>query len=98
MNFSITIVLTVAKSKTVKLKRTFSLSSESLTFLEEVRRQKKAPSTSSVLDELIREQKRLSRRQAMGREITAYYDSINEEELNENAAWGQLGETQFPEE
>ncbi len=88
----------MVKNNSVKLKRTFSLSHESLNYLEEVRKKKKAPSTSSVLDEMIQERKRLSRRQELGQEITGYYDSLSEDDRKEDNAWGHFGETQFPEE
>ena len=93
-----TIGNTMVKSNQAKQKRTFSLSAESLKYLDEVRKQKKAPSTSSVLDEMIREQKLLAKRQKLGEEITAYYDSLTDEEREENRAWGHFGETQFPRE
>ncbi len=86
------------KRSQTKQKKTFSLSAESLKYLEDVRKQKKAPSTSSVLDEMIREQQLRSRRQELGEEITSYYDSLTDEEREENKAWGQFAETQFPEE
>jgi len=86
------------RTKTAKQKRTFSLSRESLNYLEQVRKQKKAPSTSGVLDEMIREQKRLSRRRELGQQITSYYDALTDEERQEDAAWGRFSETQFPEE
>ena len=86
------------KRNQAKQKKTFSLSPESLQYLEDVRKQKKAPSTSSVLDELIREQKLRSARQELGAQITAYYDSLTDGERDENRAWGHFGETQFPRE
>jgi len=30
--------------------------------------------------------------------ITNYYESIGEEEMEENRTWGEFAETQFPEE
>jgi hypothetical protein len=93
-----TIVLTMPRSSQPKQKRTFSLSAESLKYLEEVRKRKKAPSTSSVLDEMIREQKQMAGRRKLGDEITAYYDSLSDDDRQDNHAWGEFGESQFPRE
>lgn len=98
MTIRCTIIHTMPKKSTVKQKRTFSLSPESLEYLESVRKQKKAPSTSTVLDEIIREQKMLAKRRTMGEEITSYYDSLTDEQRAEDAAWGRFAESQFPNE
>ena len=88
----------MAKRSQIKQKRTFSLSQESVEYLESVRKQKKAPSTSTVLDEIIREQKLLAKRQAMSQEINDYYDSLTDEQRAEDRAWGEFAESQLPRE
>lgn len=80
----------------IKQKRTFSLSPEALEYLETVRKQKKSPSTSTVLDELIRERKLAAQFQETAASITGYYDSLTDEEQSENSAWGHFGTSQFP--
>ena len=79
-----------------KEKRTFSLSPESLRYLESVRKQRKTASVSSVLDELIREQQRAAKMQRISASITSYYDSLTNQEVAEDRAWGEFAESQFP--
>lgn len=88
----------MAKRSQVKQKRTFSLSPESVEYLESVRKQKKAPSTSTILDEIIREQKYAAELAKTEASIIAYYDSITDEERKELSDWGHFGTSQFPEE
>lgn len=81
-----------------KEKKTFSLSRESLRYLEAVRRERKNTSVSSVLDELIREQQKAKEMERISASITGYYDSLTDEEVVENRAWGGFAESQFPDE
>jgi hypothetical protein len=81
-----------------KEKKTFSLSSESLHYLESVRKQRKSASVSSVLDDLIREQQQAAEMKRISASITSYYDSLTDEEVAEDRAWGKFSETQFPDE
>jgi hypothetical protein len=82
----------------VKRKKTFSLSPEAVEYLESVRRQKKAPSTSTVLDELIREKKLQAQLEKADAAISAYYDSLSDDEQADDIAWGKFGISQFPRE
>jgi hypothetical protein len=79
-----------------KEKRTFSLTRESVSYLESLRKQKKGSSTSAVLEELIRQQRQASEMQRISASVTRYYDSLTDEEVAEDRAWGQFAETQFP--
>jgi hypothetical protein len=88
----------MAKRSQVKQKRTFSLSPESVEYLETVRKQKKAPSTSTVLDEMIREQRHAAELAATDARISAYYDSLSEEQQADDLAWGKYALSQFPKE
>ena len=79
-----------------KEKKTFSLSRESVSYLESLRKQKKRHSTSSVLEDLIRQQQQASEMERISASVTRYYDSLTDEERAENRAWGEFAETQFP--
>src|SRR5690242_2973427 len=81
-----------------KEKRTFSLSTSSLQYLEAVRKQRKSGSVSSVLDDLIREQQRAAEMRRISASITSYYDSLTDEEVADDRAWGAFAESQFPDE
>ena len=80
-----------------KLKRTFSLSPESLACLERIQKDQRLPSVSAALDHVIREKKLQAENQRISASVTKYYDSMGEEEMAEDRAWGQFAETQFPE-
>ena len=86
------------KRTNLKQRKTFSLSQESVDYLEKVRRQKKAPSTSSVLDELIRQQKLQAKMAENSAAVREYYDSLTDEEVADDIAWGKFALTQFPSE
>lgn len=82
--------------KSRKEKKTFSLSSESISYLESVRKQQKRDSISAVLEELIRQQQQAREMERVSASVTSYYDSLSDEEREENRAWGAFAETQFP--
>jgi hypothetical protein len=79
-------------SRAVKQRRTFTLSPESLAYLEQQARERKLNSQSAVLDELLREKTVELRRAALEANVTAYYDSLSDEEVEEQRAWGELAE------
>jgi len=79
-----------------KAKKTFSLSRESVKYLESLRRGKGAKSVSSVLEELIRQQRQAGEMKKISASITSYYDSLTDAQVAEDRAWGQFAESQFP--
>jgi len=79
-----------------KEKKTFSLTRESVSYLESLRKGKKRRSTSAVLEELIRAQRRASEMERISASVTRYYDSLTKEEVAEERAWGEFALTQFP--
>ncbi|HEX3739042.1 MAG TPA: hypothetical protein VHV29_04885 [Terriglobales bacterium] len=81
-----------------KEKRTFSLSRESLHFLESMRKKQKRASVSAVLDELIAQQRRSQEADRISASIASYYNSLTDNEVTEDRLWGQFAETQFPDE
>jgi hypothetical protein len=81
--------------RAVKTKKSFTLSRNSVAFLERLRKERKEKSTSMVLDSLIREAAAVRRREASERAITAYYDSLTPEDQAEDAAWATFAESQM---
>jgi hypothetical protein len=73
-----------------KEKKSFTLSRASVVFLESQRKERKSASASEVLDELIREAESRHRQEKYGEAVTAYYDSITDEEREEQKAWAKL--------
>jgi hypothetical protein len=73
-----------------KQRRTFTLSPESLAYLDEQARQRKLGSQSAFLDELLREKTMELRRAALEANVTAYYDSLSDAEVEEDRAWGEF--------
>jgi len=87
------------KSNTVrKAKKTFSLSRESVNYLESLRKKRKKDSMSSVLEDVIRQQQQAKEMERISASVTRYYDSLTAEEIAEDRAWGEFAATQFPSE
>jgi hypothetical protein len=78
------------QSRDRKLRRTFTLSAESLAYLEQEARRRQTDSQSSALDELLREKTRERQLAALEANVTAYYDSLSDEEVEEDRAWGEF--------
>jgi len=79
-----------------KARKTFSLSRETLKYLESLRKGKRGASTSAILEELIRRQRQAAEMERISASVTRYYDSLTDEEMEKNRAWGQFSESQFP--
>ena len=75
---------------TRKSKKSFTLSQESVAFLEELRKKRRAASTSAVLDDIVRTFQRNQRKQALDKEITDFYDTLPAAALEEDAAWSKF--------
>jgi hypothetical protein len=74
-----------------KQRRTFTLSPASLAYLEQETRRRSADSQSAVLDELLKEKKLEVQRSALEANVRSYYDSLSDEEVEEQRAWGEFG-------
>jgi hypothetical protein len=79
-----------------KEKRTFSLSRQSVMFLEAVRKERRSRSISSVLEDIIRQQQQMREMKSISASVSSYYDSLTEPQLREDRAWGRFAENQFP--
>src|SRR5271166_2785289 len=75
-----------------KQRRTFTLSPESLAYLEQQARERKLASQSAFLDELLLEKTAELRRTALEANVAAYYDSLSDEEVEDQRAWGELAQ------
>jgi hypothetical protein len=79
-----------------KAKKSFTLSRESVVFLEDMRRKRRAGSTSAVLEELLQAVRRENERAAVERAVADYYGSLSTEEAKEQAEWGEFALREFP--
>ena len=80
-----------AASATKKQPRTFSLSKDVIDILERYQREKKAGSLTAAVEEIVREWTRVR----LAQQVTAYYDSLSDEEVAQEKSWGAFSETQF---
>jgi hypothetical protein len=74
-----------------KQARTFSLSEDVIAVVENYKSERRSNSLTAALEEIIRDWKR-ARLQA---QFTAYYDSLSDDEPNEEKAWGEFSESQM---
>ena len=81
-----------------KEKKTFSLSRESVTYLEHRRKREQKASISQVVEELIQASKQASERTRISAGVKSYYDSLSSAEQEEDRVWGEFSESQFPSE
>lgn len=79
-----------------KARKTFSLSHETVRYLESLRKERKKDSMSSVLEDVIRQLQQTKEMERISASVTRYYDSLTPEEIAEDRAWGEFAATQFP--
>jgi NAD dependent epimerase/dehydratase family enzyme len=75
---------------TRKLRRTFTLSPQNVAYIEKQARERNMPSLSAFLDELLQEKTREQKRAEIEANTIAYYDSLTDEEVEEQRAWGEF--------
>ena len=85
-----------ALRKEKKEKKTFSLSRDSVNYLEHTRKRRQKTSISEVVEEMIQASKLASAKERISAGVRSYYDSLSSEEQEENRVWGQFSESQFP--
>lgn len=78
-----------------KARKTFSLSRESLSYLESLRKERRNDSMSAILEEIIRRQQQAEAMQRISASVASYYDSFSDEQVVEDSTWGEFAETQF---
>ena len=83
-------------SSPVKEKRSYTLSPDSVRFLHDLRRKRKAASVSAVLEDIVQNARRASRARALDTAVEEYYSSLGAREVADDAAWGAFALSQFP--
>jgi methylthioribose-1-phosphate isomerase len=78
-----------------KAKKSYTLSPESVDFLEVQRKKRRATSISAVLDEILQAVRREAEMARINQSITEYYDSLTDEEVQELDEWGRFGLSQL---
>ena len=73
-----------------KMKRSFTLSPESVAYVREIRQKRGASSDSEALDLLIREAMLEAKRQEIDAAYKKYYEIASEEELAEQREWAEM--------
>ena len=86
---------TIQRKTEAKEKKSFTLSQSSVAFLMRLREERKAPSTSMVLDELIQQADALQRRNSTDQAISEYYSSLSGDEIKEQDAWSEFATAQL---
>jgi len=79
-----------------KERRTFSLDSELLKYVEKVRQERRIGSASAALEQLLWESKLQQERRRQEDRIAKYYSSLGDGERSAETEWGEFSETQFP--
>lgn len=72
------------------------LSPESIKFLETEQKKRGSESASAVLEQIIHESRCKADTSKIDAAISAYYDSVSDEERGEDRRWGEFAETQYP--
>jgi hypothetical protein len=74
---------------------TVSLNKATAAFLRRQLATQAQGSFSALVESIIAREKRQVELQHLSAQVTAYYDSLPEGERREDAAWGELGETEL---
>ncbi len=90
--------LTTKKKLPRKAKKSYTLSPESVAFLEALRKKRHAPSTSSILEQILQAVRREQEKAAVERAVVDYYASLSTQEAEEQVAWGEFALREFPNE
>lgn len=75
-----------------KERLTVSLSRGSLKYLKVIRSQCKAPSMSALFERIVSDLQAKTELEQLDEKMDAYYDSLSESAIQEDRAWGALGE------
>jgi len=72
-------------------KKSYTLSPESVDFLEAPRKKRRARSISFVLEEILQAARREAELAKINQSVTDYYASLSDEEAEELSEWGKFG-------
>lgn len=78
-----------------KIKKSFSISPESDSFIRRACKERKVSSESETLDILLKELMTIRQQNAIEAAYSDYYDSLTEDEISEQHAWGTFSESQM---
>ena len=81
-----------------KIKKSFSISVDSDSFIRRNCKERKSNSESETLDALLSELRAIRQQQAIEAAYTDYYDSLSQQEVAEEHSWGVFAESQLAEE
>ena len=70
---------------------TLSLSKRAVQFLRTFRKQENSPSLSALVESMIEKARHARDLADLDASVTAYYNSLSEAEVQEQAAWGEIG-------
>jgi hypothetical protein len=87
--------MATASRQSRKIKKSFSISPESDSFIRKACKERKSKSESETLDALLSELIAIREQRAIEAAYTDYYDSLAEEEMSEERAWGAVTESQL---
>jgi hypothetical protein len=73
-----------------KIRRSFTLSAEAVTFISETRLRRGAKSDSDALEMLLREAMLEAKRQEIDAAYKEYYDTASDEDLAEQREWAEM--------
>jgi len=76
-----------------RLKKSYSISKESEQFIRRIRKARHIASDSEALDQILREAMAAQSRSAIDAAYRTYYDAVSATELEDEAAWGEFGES-----
>jgi cytochrome c553 len=77
-----------------KIKKSFSISVESDAFIRRSCKERKSTSESETLDMLLSELMAIRQQTAIEAAYSNYYDSLSDDEIAEESAWGAFAESQ----
>ena len=77
-------------------KTSYTLSPESVAFLEAVRQKRRPRSISAILEEILQAVRHEHERPSVERAVADYYGSLSTEDATDQAEWGEFAFREFP--
>jgi hypothetical protein len=78
-----------------KAKKSYTLSTESVRFLEATRKRRHAQSVSAVLEEILQQVREEQDRTSLEKAVADYYTSLTSKEAAELTQWGEFADAEF---
>lgn len=85
----------MARRQSTKERITLSLNKGTADFLTRQLEATKENSLSALMEKIIAREKRRLELSQLSAQVSAYYDSLPDAERREDAAWGELGESEL---